>query len=63
VSKKRIEEAKAEACVRCGYSRQAHELANFADGPMVGRPVLICPFATFKSPADVEKLPVGRPKG
>ncbi len=44
-----VTKARAEACARCGYSREAHELANFADGPMIGRPVLICPFAIYKA--------------
>jgi hypothetical protein len=38
-----------ESCVRCGYMRESHALVNFADGPMIGAPVLICPFATWKS--------------
>lgn len=38
-----------EACVRCGYMRQSHELGNYADGPMIGRSFLVCPTATWKS--------------
>jgi hypothetical protein len=48
-TKKRIA-PEHQACVRCGYTRQAHELANFADADLIGRPVLICPFATWKDP-------------
>lgn len=51
----RIEAAKAEACVRCGYAPESHALANFADGPHVGASVLICPFATYKAPAPPEE--------
>lgn len=47
---RRLEELRLNACARCGYTREAHALANFADGAMIGAPVLVCPFATWKSP-------------
>lgn len=50
VKKRRKVDPAHESCARCGYLRQSHALANFADGPMIGAPVLICPFATWKSP-------------
>lgn len=42
-----------ESCVRCGYTRKAHRLANYADGPMVGMEFLVCPTATWKSVAEM----------
>lgn len=36
-----------EYCLRCGWARNEHWLANYADGPWVGRGVLVCPTATF----------------
>jgi len=43
-------------CGRCGTTKVEHRLVNFADGPLVGSPALICPTATFldmfERPAD-----------
>lgn len=46
--KKRMDDPAYVPCARCGYTRQGHALANFADGQNVGQAVLICPFATWK---------------
>ena len=36
-------------CEQCGHDRAEHEHANLADGPFVGRYLLICPTAVFKA--------------
>jgi hypothetical protein len=59
----KLVEAERESCARCGYLRQSHALANFADGPMIGAPVLICPFATWKSPVTDDAVARGSRKG
>ncbi len=48
MSKKDIKKIQEEACVHCGYGPAKHELGNFADGPMIGRQFLVCPFAIYK---------------
>jgi hypothetical protein len=64
VAKKRKIDPAFESCARCGYMRKSHALANFADGPMIGAPVLICPFATWKPPlASAAVDPQGRSEG
>lgn len=45
-----------ERCARCGYTRGVHVLANYADGQMVGAAGLICPLATWISPASVDAV-------
>jgi hypothetical protein len=35
-------------CQNCGRPAKEHALANYADGPMIGVEVLICPTAVFK---------------
>lgn len=35
-------------CAHCSRFKGEHRLANFADGPIVGAPVLICPTAVFR---------------
>lgn len=38
----------AEArCHNCKEQRQLHYLANYADGPHIGKTFLVCPSATF----------------
>lgn len=34
-------------CDNCRSPKQAHRLANYADGPNIGEAVLVCPTATF----------------
>jgi hypothetical protein len=46
-------------CGRCGTTKAEHRLANFADGPLVGQPVLICPTAIFLDM--FERQPDARP--
>lgn len=47
-----------EVCARCGYSRESHELGNYADAPNIGRTFLVCPTATWKTEVvSVEKKP------
>jgi hypothetical protein len=35
-------------CANCGNGREQHWLANFADGPHIGAPLLVCPTATWR---------------
>lgn len=39
-------------CWFCGTTRARHRLANYADGPNIGAPVLICPTSVFTLPED-----------
>jgi hypothetical protein len=34
-------------CARCERPKGEHRLVNFADGPMIGAPALVCPTAVF----------------
>lgn len=37
-------------CNRCGSPESQHLLTNYADGPHVGAPFLVCPTAVFMAP-------------
>ncbi len=54
--RREVTQAKAEACVRCGYSPSSHSLANFSDGPLIGIQILICPSAIYKAAKDVNAV-------
>jgi hypothetical protein len=40
---------KERACSHCGRLESEHALVNFADGPQIGQPVLVCPRSIFKA--------------
>jgi hypothetical protein len=40
----------AALCVNCNRPRDAHRLANYADGPHIGEAFLVCPTNVFADP-------------
>jgi hypothetical protein len=46
----------AQICANCGLMLALHHAANYADGPMIGRRIEVCPTAIFH-PKPGEKMP------
>jgi hypothetical protein len=47
-------------CAHCDRVQSEHQLVNFADGPHVGAPALICPTAVFQDPWTTQATPGAR---
>jgi hypothetical protein len=41
-------------CANCGYMLALHHHVNFADGPLIGAPIDVCPTAVFKPYSKVQ---------
>ena len=39
----------AQLCDNCGHQLAEHHPANYADGPLIGRRLEVCPIAVFKA--------------
>ncbi len=46
----------AQICANCGRQLAEHHPANYADGPLIGRRLEVCPIAIF-APLPDEKMP------
>ena len=49
-------------CVFCRYPQSQHLAVNYADSPMVGGTVLVCPSATFSTKRTLRDLEKPNPK-